>query len=109
MATALPFSFHEHSSHAPIEAWPLAAYRLTHQGNGREDDAHAIALVGLPRGIAMQLMFSAVDAPLDLMADQSVEAVRRGLTGASKWREGFVWATPSQRDDTERGQLLVRR
>ncbi len=47
-----------------------------------DPDTHAIALVGLVRGIALQLMSSAADAPLDLLTDQIMETVGRGLTPA---------------------------
>jgi AcrR family transcriptional regulator len=40
---------------------------------------NAIALVGLVRGTGMQLMSSAADAPLDILAIQITETVRRGL------------------------------
>lgn len=47
-----------------------------------DPDAHAIALVGLVRGIGLQLMSTAADAPLDVLSDQIMETVRRGLTPA---------------------------
>jgi AcrR family transcriptional regulator len=47
-----------------------------------DPDAHAIALVGLVRGIGLQLMSTAADAPLDVLSDQIMETVRRGLAPA---------------------------
>jgi AcrR family transcriptional regulator len=47
-----------------------------------DPDANAIALVGLVRGIGLQLMSTAADAPLDVLSDQIMETVRRGLTAA---------------------------
>lgn len=47
-----------------------------------DPDAHAIALVGLVRGIGLQLMSSAADAPLDVLSDQIMETIRRGLIPA---------------------------
>ena len=39
----------------------------------------AVSLLGLLRGIGMQLMSSAEHAPLDVISDQAVEMIRRGL------------------------------
>ena len=47
-----------------------------------DPDAQAIALVGLLRGTALQLMSTAADAPLDVLTDQIMETVRRGLAAA---------------------------
>jgi AcrR family transcriptional regulator len=47
-----------------------------------DPDVHAIALVGLVRGTALQLMSTAADAPIDVLTDQIVETVRRGLAAA---------------------------
>jgi AcrR family transcriptional regulator len=47
-----------------------------------DPDAHAIALVGLVRGVGLQLMSTAADAPLDVLSDQIMETVRRGLSPA---------------------------
>jgi hypothetical protein len=47
-----------------------------------DPDAQAIALVGLLRGTALQLMSTAADAPLDVLNDQIMETVRRGLAAA---------------------------
>jgi AcrR family transcriptional regulator len=47
-----------------------------------DPDAQAIALVGLVRGTALQLMSTAADAPLDVLTDQIMETVRRGLAAA---------------------------
>jgi AcrR family transcriptional regulator len=49
-----------------------------------DPDTHAIALVGLVRGIALQLMSSACDAPLDILTQQTMETVRRGLASSPK-------------------------
>jgi BetI-type transcriptional repressor, C-terminal len=47
-----------------------------------DPDAQSIALVGLVRGTALQLMSTAADAPLNVLTDQIMETVRRGLAAA---------------------------
>jgi AcrR family transcriptional regulator len=44
-----------------------------------DPDAVALTVVGLVRGVAMQLMSSAGDTPARLVADQAADLVRRGL------------------------------
>jgi AcrR family transcriptional regulator len=49
---------------------------------GVDPDTHAIALAGLVRGIGLQLISTAADAPLDRLTSQIIETVRRGLAAA---------------------------
>jgi AcrR family transcriptional regulator len=49
-----------------------------------DPDTHAIALVGLVRGIALQLMSTTADAPLDILTGQTMETVHRGLAATPK-------------------------
>jgi len=50
---------------------------------GADPEAVAVSVLGLLRGIGMQLISTAEGAPLDLVADQIVGIVRRGLTPAA--------------------------
>jgi AcrR family transcriptional regulator len=60
-----------------------------------DPDAQAIALVGLVRGTALQLMSTAADAPLDVLTDQIVETVRRGLAAVPEPAASRRRARPS--------------
>jgi AcrR family transcriptional regulator len=59
-----------------------------------DPDTQAIALVGLVRGIALQLMSSAPDAPLDFLSDQTMETVRRGLADSPNTSAGRRRSAP---------------
>ena len=50
-----------------------------------DPEAVAVSLLGLLRGIGLQLLSAAEHAPLDVISDQAVEMIRRGLasTGPS--------------------------